>query len=98
MSKDFKNMTDWIDDNLRPEKADEFRYVYSQCFDSNWNSYTNKSFGDYFKDGYSSLFSPIPRSVMERAGTLGLSGVPTAPMYTFMVWKIFTFTRKESFH
>jgi hypothetical protein len=86
MSKDHKNMTQWINDNLLPDKADEFRKVYSQCFDSNWDTYTNKSFGQYFKDGYSSLFSPIPRSVMESVGTLGISGVPEVPIYAFMVF------------
>lgn len=77
-------MTDWINENLVPEKADEFRKVYTQCFDSNWDSYTNKSFGIYFKDGYKSLFSSIPGSVMETVGSLGNSGAPKAPMYTFM--------------
>jgi hypothetical protein len=85
LAKDYPNMTEWLDQNLRPEKAKEFRKAYTQCYDSNWDAYPNRSIGIYLKDGYDSLFSPIPSSILKSAATLGNNGVPKVPMYIFMV-------------
>jgi hypothetical protein len=60
-------MSTWLTENLVPEKAAEFRKADSQCFDSNADLFSFQDLGKYFKRGYSSLFDPIPRSVMASA-------------------------------
>ena len=102
LSKDYQNLTDWFNENLvpGPDKADKWRKVYAQCYDSNWNLYENSYMGGYFKDGYKSLFSPVPLSVMNNAGKMvcgsqravadflgvaGQMGVPKVPLYVYQV-------------
>ena len=71
-SKDFKNYTDWIQENLRPEVAHIYRKAYSQCYDSNWDLFTGNTTGFYFKDGDASLLHTVPRSIMDSIGELCL--------------------------
>lgn len=61
-------MSTWVAENLIPETAAEFRKADSQCFDSNADMFSYQDLGKYFKRGYSSLFDPVPKSVMHSAG------------------------------
>jgi hypothetical protein len=67
MSHDYKNLSMWLDENLVPSTAAEFRKAESQCFDSN-AMFSGRDIGKYFKGGWDSVFSPIPNSVVQAAG------------------------------
>lgn len=84
-AKDFKNYTDWINENLIPEKAADYRKVYSQCYDANWDFFTNKTLGTFFKGGDASLISEIPKSVQAWVGVGGNTGTPMTPWYIYEV-------------
>ncbi|KAF2663164.1 LIP-domain-containing protein [Microthyrium microscopicum] len=81
LSKDYKNLSMWLDENLIPEKAAELRKVESQCFDSNYNMFHSQDIGKYLKRGWDSIFDPVPRSVFEVTGTSGQRATPKIPLY-----------------
>jgi hypothetical protein len=69
LAHDYANLSIWLDENLIPEKAAEFRKAESQCFSSNENVFENRDMGIFFKRGFKSLVQdPIPASVMREAG------------------------------
>jgi hypothetical protein len=70
LSKDYKNLSTWIDDNLVPSLRDEFYKGSSQCFDSNWEVFSGKRIGDYFKGGIDALYEPVPVSVFRSTGKI----------------------------
>jgi hypothetical protein len=65
-------MSNWLNENLVPELASEFRKAESQCFDSNEQLFAYQDLGKYFKRGYSSLFDPIPKSVVASASMFSI--------------------------
>ena len=72
LSHDYANLSKWLDNNLVPEHAAEFRLAEKQCFNSNY------IFGDhpierYLKGGQKSLLEPVPLSVLNSAGTFSFS-------------------------
>ena len=69
LAHDYANFSRWLDDNLIPETAAEFRKGERQCFTSNEKLFTNQDMGAYFRHGYKSLIEhEIPTSVMKYAG------------------------------
>ena len=71
LSHDYANLSRWLDGNLIPEKAAEFRKAESQCFSSNEQLFENRDLGVFLKNGMKSLIEdPIPSSVMREAGKL----------------------------
>lgn len=67
LSHDYKNMAQWLDDNLIPETADEFRKTEGFCISGN-DFYKNRTMGAYFKRGAQSWSDPIPTSVFRDTG------------------------------
>lgn len=83
LAHDYQNFTEWLDENLVPELAADFKRSEHQCFDSNWN-WTDNDMGPYFKNGYDSLFQDeVPRSVLYWGAQLGIRSTPTVPWYMF---------------
>ena len=72
ISHDYPELAKWLDDNLIPSMAAEFRKAESQCFDGN-DMYKYQDLGKYFKRGYNSLFDPIPNRIIQRAGVCSLT-------------------------
>ena len=68
LSKDYKNLAKWVTDNVKPEKKAEFFRGENQCYDSNWDLFSGKQVGDYFKHGIDSLYESVPVSVFEDTG------------------------------
>lgn len=69
VGKDYPQAEKWLNDNLVPEKAAEFREVLSYCFDSNEKKFQHKDIGVYLKRGYDSIFSdPVMSGAIEKAG------------------------------
>lgn len=68
LSRDFKNFTQWLTENLVPQYEPKFRMAERQCFNSNWYTYENEDLGRYLKRGYASIKDDIPSSVMRSVG------------------------------
>jgi hypothetical protein len=73
---EYANFSTWLDENLVPEYAAEFRKAGNQCFTSN-DIYDKKDLGIYFKRGLQSMRDPIPASVYEIAGRAAKSRLPS---------------------
>jgi hypothetical protein len=68
LRKDYKNLSDWLEENLIPEKKAEFYKADAQCYDSNWADFTGKKIGSYLKKGHKSLYEAIPSSIFTHTG------------------------------
>jgi hypothetical protein len=67
LSHDFSNLSQWLDNNLVPERATEYRQAEHSCYEGN-SKYSNKDIGSYFKNGYDSVFEAVPASVLRTSG------------------------------
>ena len=67
LSRDYKNITQWLDDSLKPDKKDFFWKSATQCYDTNWDDYAGMKVEDFFTRGLEALKEPIPKSVFESA-------------------------------
>jgi len=83
LSKDYKNLSDWLESNLKPETKELFYKADAQCYDSNWADFTGKKIGSFLKKGHSSLYEEIPSSVFKHTGQMGWIGTPRVPMYIY---------------
>ena len=84
ISHDFKNVSEWLSENLVPSLESEFRRAESQCLNSN-TFYQQQDFGKYFKRGIKSLFDPLLVEVTNNVGTMGMRGTPAMPWYVYHV-------------
>ncbi|KAF2675265.1 LIP-domain-containing protein [Microthyrium microscopicum] len=82
-AKEYANLTNWLDENLAPEHAEEFRKVYTQCYDANWDLFSKRPTTEYLKRGIDSLEDAIPVSVFNNSGNLGQNGSPKVPLYIY---------------
>jgi hypothetical protein len=82
----YKNLSQWLDENIKPEMKAEFKTAETQCFISNEKFYANSSFDDYFKGGRQSLLSDeVPLTAIRAAGVLGNRATPKIPWYLYGV-------------
>jgi hypothetical protein len=82
----YRNLSQWLDENLKPETKAEFKAAETQCFISNQNFYSNRSFDSYWKRGRQALLSDeVPLSVIRTAGVLGNRATPQIPWYLYGV-------------
>jgi hypothetical protein len=88
----YKNLSQWLDENLKLETKAEFKAAETQCFGSNEKLYVNSSFGDYFKRGRESMLSDeVPSTAIRAAGVLGNRATPKVPWYLYGVSQHFQF-------
>jgi hypothetical protein len=86
-SHDYANLSQWLDENLVPANADDFRKREKECIISEF-MFASKDMGKYFKRGIESLSDPIPASVVQSAGVMGQHGTPKAPWYLYEVSRV----------
>ena len=67
IAHDYKNFSQWLDQNLIPEKASIYRKPEHQCFDSN-DMFAFMDLNQFYKRGYKSLRDPLPNHVLRIAG------------------------------
>jgi hypothetical protein len=67
IAHDYKNFSQWLDQNLIPEKASIYRKPEHQCFDSN-DMFAFMNLNQFYKRGYKSLRDPLPNQVLRIAG------------------------------
>jgi hypothetical protein len=69
LSHDYANLSRWLDENLIPETAADFRRPEHSCFKSYYD-YDNRDMGVYLKRGFKSIRDPVPNSVINNAGMI----------------------------
>jgi hypothetical protein len=84
LSHDYANLSNWLDQNLEPSLAKEFRKAEQQCIISD-TMYAGKDLHKYFKGGAKSLSESVPVSVVNSAGVMGQRATPIAPWYLYEV-------------
>lgn len=83
LSHDYNNLSNWLTENLIPQKAAVYRMGDKRCVDGNKN-YTNTDMGQYYKKGYAdSINNPIVKSVAFATGVQGLRSTPKIPWYIY---------------
>lgn len=85
LSHDYANLSQWLDQNLVPAKADRFRATETMCLLDNDSFYANDTMSDYFVGGYASWNDSVPASVVQSAGVMGEHGTPSIPWYLYSV-------------
>ena len=82
-SKAFPNLTDWLSANLISSKSAEFYSIASGCLSQASSQGSGKNLYTYFKNGESSFYDAVPRSIFEWSGEMGVHGTPTAPLFVY---------------
>jgi hypothetical protein len=103
LSHDYKNMSEWLDKSLKPDKKEFFWKTATQCYDTNWEDYAGMKVGDFFIKGQDALLEELPISVFNSAcksislrirlflmvpAMMGTVGTPDVPLYIFEVCSI----------
>jgi len=83
LSRDYKNISDWLDENLKPDKKELFWKAGNQCYDANWDLFAQMKVEDFFTRGLDALNDAVPQSVLESASIMGNGGTPQIPMYVY---------------
>jgi hypothetical protein len=82
----YKSLSQWLDENLKPETKAEFKTAETQCFVSNEKFYSNSSVDGYLKRGRDSLLADeVPSAAIRAAGVLGNKATPQIPWYLYGV-------------
>jgi hypothetical protein len=75
LTKDYPEAAKWLNDNLIPERASEFRRALTSCFDTTEVLFSHLDIGMYLKRGYDAMFSdPVMKKVIDQAGGFLSSG------------------------
>lgn len=82
ISKDYPQLSTWLDEALFPSRAEEYRIGDKRCVSGNHN-FSNQDLGQYFKRGYDSIFEDVPLGVIRETGTMGVRGTPRIPWYIY---------------
>ncbi|KAL1617911.1 hypothetical protein SLS56_010751 [Neofusicoccum ribis] len=83
LAKAYPNLTQYLDEYLLPEKAAEFYEIGSHCLVGDIIEGANKDLYSYFVNGDQSLSEPVPTSVLNIAGQMGVYGTPQMPLYIY---------------
>jgi hypothetical protein len=84
LSKDYKNLSDWLNLNLVPALEPQFRKAQHQCLTSN-EKFDGQELGKYYKRGLKALDDAVPQTVYEWGSTMGLRATPKIPWYVYEV-------------
>jgi len=86
LSRDYKALADWLDENLVPEYKQEYYQAAYQCQTSNVKQFAEKSLDKFYKRGYAStLTDAIPVGVLNTAGVMGQRSTPDIPWFLYAV-------------
>jgi len=85
LSHDYRNLSNWLKENLVPSKEKKFRESENKCMLGSW-FVGEKDIGSYFKRGLNSLLNDdVPWDVVRDSGIMGLRGTPKSPWYLYSV-------------
>lgn len=73
----------YVKQHLIPSKKAEFESISSKCTIPAIVQAMNMSIFDYFDTGRGLITDPLPKSVLVKAGQMGLHGVPRLPVFAY---------------
>jgi hypothetical protein len=85
ISHDFPELSAWLEQNLKPERAEEFWNVEKLCIEASSTFYAQHNTCDYFIRGCAALDDELPSTILRNTATMGLQGTPSAPWYLYEV-------------
>lgn len=83
LSRAHRNFTEWLDTNLVPSKKAQFQQIASRCMIGENSQGDFQDIYSYFINGASSFDDPVPQSVLQLDGQLGVVGTPTMPLFIY---------------
>lgn len=83
LSHDYRNLSDWLDQNLDPNQAEAFWATETYCIDGNANVYTTVDTCSYFTNGCTNWDDPIPQNALVDGAVMGGKATPIAPWYLY---------------
>ncbi|KAF9889374.1 hypothetical protein FE257_007484 [Aspergillus nanangensis] len=82
-AKAFQNLSDWLDQNLLPEKADKFWAAANGCLSEAKEVGSDEDMYSYFAKGEASFYDPEPQSIFKWSGQMGIRDTPTMPLFVY---------------
>ncbi|CZT25466.1 related to lipase 1 [Ramularia collo-cygni] len=73
----------FVQQSLKPEKADAFNQAGRQCFYADVKTYAGQDVFTYFKQGKTIFQDPIVQRTIKEGATMGLTGTPTMPIFVY---------------
>ncbi|KAI4672754.1 uncharacterized protein J4E78_001256 [Alternaria triticimaculans] len=77
----------YVQDSLKPEKADAFNQAGRQCFYADVKTYAGQDIFTYFKQGQAIFDDPIAENTIRTGATMGLHGTPSMPIFVYKAVK-----------
>jgi hypothetical protein len=71
LSHDYRDLSDWLDQNLVPENATAFWGAETYCIQQSADLYTTINTCEYFTRGCAAWNDPIPSQVLYNASKYG---------------------------
>jgi hypothetical protein len=79
----YPELETYLEEQLIPSKAADFKKGASQCLGADIVQFGNKDMGTYFVDGIDALNNDAAQSVILATGVQGLHGTPRMPVYAY---------------
>ena len=79
----YPDLADYVDANLIPSKAAEFKKAQTQCIDVDFVDYAFQDVFSYFTSGESLLNGAVAQAVLNVTGNMGTHGTPKMPMFFY---------------
>lgn len=83
LSHDFPELSNWLDQNLKPELAEDFWLAETLSIEGIAAKYTNINTCDYFIRGCDAWNDAIPSTILYQYTTNGITSTPKAPWYLY---------------
>ncbi|OJD16886.1 hypothetical protein AJ78_02983 [Emergomyces pasteurianus Ep9510] len=82
IAKAYPNLTEWMNENMLLDKRGEFFKHAMNCQIQGIDGGFHNIFS-YFVDAEKSIYEPVPASVLDWSGQMGLRGTPTMPLFMY---------------
>lgn len=79
----YPDLATYVDSNLDPAKAADFKKTESICLDEDILDYALQDLFSYFTVGEAILNDPIPQAVLAATGQMGTHGTPKMPIFIY---------------
>lgn len=79
----YPELATFIDENLVPSKAAEFKDALNQCLVADASEFANQNLFTYFINGTTTLLEPLPQAILSETGLQGTHGTPNFPLFFY---------------
>ena len=79
----YPELSDYVDANLIPSKAADFKKAQTQCLDADIVDFIFQDMFSYFSDGENLLDGALPQAILNETGYMGTHGTPKMPMFFY---------------